>query len=168
MCCVHTAAAALNGLRGVFPGVKDSGQTPRSPGCSHAVSTSTARRWHFDRREFSRGLEFSQRPSRQHPHWAFSGPQKRTGDSGGKAAREERERSRFPPRHLNSTAPSASVGGGQSLRGLSGVRSPLSRVRCLSASSGYLVEVLNEERAAVLGETLLDLSANLIVSIVEL
>lgn len=105
ICCVHTAAAALNGLRGVFPGVKDSGQTPRSPGCSHAVSTSTARRWHFDRREFSRGLEFSQRPSRQHPHWAFSGPQKRTGDSGGKAAREERERSRFPPRHLNSTGP---------------------------------------------------------------
>lgn len=52
MCCVHTAAAALNGLRGVFPGVKDSGQTPRSPGCSHAVSTSTARRWHFDRRVF--------------------------------------------------------------------------------------------------------------------
>lgn len=30
------------------------------------------------------------------------------------------------------------------------------------------MEVLNEERAAVLGETLLDLSANLIVSIVEL
>lgn len=96
MCCVHTAAAALNGLRGVFPGVKDSGQTPRSPGCSHAVSTSTARRWHFDRREFSRGLEFSQRPSRQHPHWAFSGPQKRTGDSGGEGCSGREGKKSFP------------------------------------------------------------------------
>lgn len=122
----------------VSTGVKDSSQTPQSPSCLHIANTSTVRRCHFDRREFSQGLELSQRSSCKHPYLAYSGPQKRMEDGGRNAPLEERERTHFPTHHLNSHGPPLLTDadtrvwvGSEFFRGLSGERSLLSRVRCL-------------------------------------